>query len=81
MIATNDAIAVSGDTRQIHRSVRRIVRRTRGQTRGPITRLMSPSDLGELIKPFVFLDLAGFDGRFAPTPMESAGTRIRASPP
>jgi len=25
--------------------------------------------LGELIKPFVFLDLAAFDGRFAPTPM------------
>src|SRR5206468_7872900 len=31
--------------------------------------LISPSDLGELIKPFVFLALAGFDGRFAPVPM------------
>jgi redox-sensitive bicupin YhaK (pirin superfamily) len=30
---------------------------------------MSPSDLGEILKPFVFLDLAGFDGRFAPMPM------------
>jgi redox-sensitive bicupin YhaK (pirin superfamily) len=38
-------------------NVRAIVHRTRGQTHGPITRLVSPSDLGELIKPFVFLDL------------------------
>lgn len=51
-------------------SVREIVHRTRGHTRGPITRLVSPSDLGELIKPFVFLDLATFDGRSEPTPME-----------
>jgi redox-sensitive bicupin YhaK (pirin superfamily) len=36
---------------------RQIVHRTRGQTHGPITRLISPSDLGELTKPFVFLDL------------------------
>lgn len=35
---------------------RTIVARTRGTTRNPITRLVSPSDLGELIKPFVFLD-------------------------
>jgi redox-sensitive bicupin YhaK (pirin superfamily) len=36
---------------------RQIVRRTRGHTHGPITRLMSPSDFGQLLKPFVFLDL------------------------
>jgi redox-sensitive bicupin YhaK (pirin superfamily) len=36
---------------------RAIVYRTRGTTHGPITRLVSPSDLGEIIKPFVFLDL------------------------
>lgn len=35
---------------------RRIVHRTRGATHGPITRLVSPSDLGETLKPFVFLD-------------------------
>src|SRR5438132_4528979 len=35
----------------------RIARRTRGQSHGPITRLMSPSDFGRLLKPFVFLDL------------------------
>jgi redox-sensitive bicupin YhaK (pirin superfamily) len=42
---------------------RKIVHATRGHTRGPITRLVSPSDLGEAMKPFVFLDLAVFDGR------------------
>jgi len=31
---------------------------TRGRRYGPITRLVSPSDIGELIKPFVFLDHA-----------------------
>jgi redox-sensitive bicupin YhaK (pirin superfamily) len=41
----------------------------RGTTRGPITRLVSPSDLGEVMKPFVFLDLFGFDGLSEPTPM------------
>ncbi|GAB3363443.1 pirin family protein [Lysobacter rhizosphaerae] len=39
------------------RGHRAIVYRTRGRTHGPITRLMSPSDLGERLKPFVFLDL------------------------
>jgi redox-sensitive bicupin YhaK (pirin superfamily) len=40
------------------RVVRRpIVLLTRGLRQGPITRLVSPSDIGELIKPFVFLDL------------------------
>lgn len=38
-------------------ATRAIVYRTRGSTRGPITRLVSPSDLGEHLKPFVFLDL------------------------
>lgn len=38
--------------------MRRIVLRTAGRRRGPITRLMSPSDIGEMIKPFVFLDHA-----------------------
>src|SRR2546428_5721644 len=36
---------------------RKIVRRTRGSRHGPIARLMSPGDLGQLLKPFVFLDL------------------------
>ena len=37
-------------------SNRAIVYRTFGSKHGPITRLMSPSDLGEHLKPFVFLD-------------------------
>jgi redox-sensitive bicupin YhaK (pirin superfamily) len=37
-------------------SNRAIVYRTMGSIHGPITRLMSPSDLGERLKPFVFLD-------------------------
>ena len=37
-------------------SQRRVVHRTRGHSHGPITRLMSPSDLGEHLRPFVFLD-------------------------
>ena len=37
-------------------SNRAIVYRTLGSKHGPITRLMSPSDLGERLKPFVFLD-------------------------
>jgi redox-sensitive bicupin YhaK (pirin superfamily) len=36
---------------------RRITHRTRGHGQGPIVRLMRPSDLGEVVKPFVFLDL------------------------
>jgi len=42
---------------------RAIVHRTRGYGRGPIIRLMSPSDLGERLKPFVFLDLFEADMR------------------
>ena len=36
---------------------RSVTYRTRGRAHGPIVRLMSPSDLGEVLKPFVFLDL------------------------
>jgi redox-sensitive bicupin YhaK (pirin superfamily) len=35
---------------------RPVTHRTRGRAHGPITRLVSPSDLGEVLKPFVFLD-------------------------
>jgi len=46
---------------------RDIVRRTRGRRHGAITRLASPSDIGELIKPFVFLDLFDISVSGAPT--------------
>jgi redox-sensitive bicupin YhaK (pirin superfamily) len=53
------------------RLARAIVQRTRGRTHGPVTRLMSPADFGQILKPFVFLDLfdhegAPFDGPLHP---------------
>ena len=41
---------------------RAIVRRTRARTHGPTKRLMSPSDFGQILKPFVFLDLFEHEG-------------------
>jgi len=49
-------------TAVIKQRPRRIVDRTRGQRQGPIARLMSPSDLGNVLKPFVFLDLFDTEG-------------------
>lgn len=40
---------------------RNIVYRSSGSTRGGVNRLVSPGDLGQLIKPFVFLDLFHLD--------------------
>ena len=39
---------------------------TSGRRHGPITRLASPGDIGELIKPFVFLDYAQVEPRPEP---------------
>ena len=39
-------------------NVRRVIRLVTGRRHGPITRLVSPSNIGRLIKPFVFLDYA-----------------------
>lgn len=48
-------------------SPRALIHRTRGQSGGPITRLVSPSDRrADLIKPFVFLDRFDFEGGDAP---------------
>jgi redox-sensitive bicupin YhaK (pirin superfamily) len=44
------------------RFARAIVKRTRGRAQGFATRLMSPSDFGEILKPFVFLDLFDHEG-------------------
>src|ERR1700732_3647165 len=44
------------------RLARAIVQRTRGRPHGHVTRLMSPSDFGEILKPFVFLDLFDHEG-------------------
>ena len=45
---------------------RPIALRDRGHTHGPLTRLVSPGDIGELIKPFVFLDYFETDPANAP---------------
>ena len=66
----NDANSGSGSsiTNALPAIRRSIVHRTMGNKHGPITRLVSPGDLGEVIKPFIFLDLfqppsvAGFKG-------------------
>ena len=47
-------------------SARRVTHRTRGRSHGSITRLVSPSDVGELIKPFVFLDYFEMDPKRTP---------------
>jgi hypothetical protein len=56
---------------------RALARRTRGRAQGPATRLMSPSDLGALLKPFVFLDLFEHDG----PPFEGSLHPHSGSPP
>ena len=50
-----------------HTPVRQVIHRTRGRRHGSITRLMSPGDLGEVLKPFVFLDLFDNQGDRFPT--------------
>ncbi len=49
----NDTLPI-GAQETLHRA---IVFQTRGTSHGPITRLVSPSDLGQRLKPFIFLDL------------------------
>src|SRR5579871_23013 len=41
---------------RLEAATRAVVLRTRGHVHGPITRLVSPGDVGQHIKPFVFLD-------------------------
>src|SRR5258707_2938784 len=45
---------------------RQIALRTRGHSHGRVSRLVSPGDIGELIKPFVFLDYFEADPATAP---------------
>jgi redox-sensitive bicupin YhaK (pirin superfamily) len=45
---------------------RKIALRTRGHSHGSLTRLVSPGDIGQLIKPFVFLDYFDADPAAAP---------------
>lgn len=45
-------------------TLRPIIARTRGHRHGPINRLISPDDLGDRLKPFIFLDF--FDAEIEP---------------
>jgi len=47
-------------------SARAIAQRVRGQRHGPITRVLSPGDLGQILKPFVFLDYVSAPAGSAP---------------
>src|SRR5258708_8502208 len=51
------------DVKSQDRTVTRIARRARGESEGASTRLMSTSDFGRLLKPFVFLDLIDNQGK------------------
>lgn len=53
------------------RAGRSVIFRTRGHAHGLVTRMVSPSDVGQMIKPFVFLDL--FDGIVIPPDMLRSG--------
>src|SRR5882762_2720388 len=60
------ANALSTSQIRVEETTRAIVLRTRGLTHGAITRLVSPGDIGEQIKPFVFLDYFEADPANAP---------------
>lgn len=55
---------------------RRIVQQTRGHGEGFITRLMSPGDLGQALKPFVFLDIFDADRAMLQAVERSGGMPI-----
>ena len=58
--------AVSARQPKAEASPRSIVLRTRGHVHGAVTRLVSPNDIGQMIKPFVFLDYFEADPANAP---------------
>lgn len=60
------AHAMSAGQPTIETTIRPIVLQTRGHSHGVVTRLVSPGDIGEHIKPFVFLD--AFEGDPAQAP-------------
>src|SRR6202451_4146841 len=60
------AHAMSASLSSVEKAIRPTVLRTRGHSHGAVTRLVSPGDIGELIKPFVFLDYFEADPATAP---------------
>ena len=65
------------DAHQLSTPNRPIQHRTSGNRQGPITRLMSPGDLGHILKPFVFLDffeMPAISRGFVPHPHSGIAT-------
>ena len=61
----SDILPLAEDDRFVNATTvpgRMITHRTRGTSLGPMTRLVSPSGLGPILKPFVFLDFIDRDG-------------------
>jgi redox-sensitive bicupin YhaK (pirin superfamily) len=58
--------AVFTRSNRAEKTSRQIALRTRGHSHGRVTRLVSPGDIGERIKPFVFLDYFETDPATAP---------------
>jgi redox-sensitive bicupin YhaK (pirin superfamily) len=58
--------AVFTRSNRAQKTSRQIALRTRGHSHGRVTRLVSPGDIGERIKPFVFLDYFEADPATAP---------------
>src|ERR1700737_1438369 len=61
-----DTDAVFTGPLRAEKTSRQIALRTRGHSHGPVTRLVSPGDIGERIKPFVFLHYFDADPATAP---------------
>lgn len=61
-----NATALSTRPIRVEETSRPVILRARGLSHGPVTRLVSPGDVGELIKPFVFLDYFEADPANAP---------------
>src|SRR5258708_12964527 len=64
MKMTTDAVFTRPN--RAEKTSRQIALRTRGHSHGRVSRLVSPGDIGELIKPFVFLDYFEADPATAP---------------
>jgi len=62
--SANDSSHAGHDPRGL--AERLVVGTSSGHRHGPVTRIVSPSDIGELIKPFVFLDYFDFTPTAAP---------------
>ena len=66
--------------RKLKEKGREIVLCTRGSSHGPITRLVSPSDLGQALKPFVFLYYFDIDPKRMPAIEEHRPQEMRFQP-